>query len=912
MEPFSGPLDTGLAGWIIENQRPFIWDDLVAEVDNLPVKMRHTGGEPTRSFIGVPLLGRHGAIGAISIQSYRAGIYNEDDVQLLTTIAAQAAGAIENAQLYIEILEQKDLLDGLLNHAPFAIVINDMESKIRVVNTVFEDLFGYSQSEAIGKDLDDILSTPEIVDSMRALSRKSLKEEQDAYSEGKRRRKDGILLDVEVFTTPYYIGDQQYGYMVFYNENSDRLKAEAERDQTRATYRAILDTLQDPYFEADKSGKITFMNDAYWKNLGYSGKEDVIGKNFRHFTDRKTVRKVFERFQRLYETMKPIEPFDYHYRKKDGSVQTAEIVVSPVFEADEIVGSRGIIRDISVRIKAEEVLRQAKEAAEYRAEELATINRISEVVSHSLDLADILNSACVELTTIFEIRNAGIALLKDDRMSQEIVAFHSAEGEESVLGLLIPLHSNDASSEAMETKKSVVIQDALSDVRVKAMWEVYKRRGTRAIMIVPLLTRGNAIGTIGLPAKDPKHVFTENETELAETIASQIAAAIDNAQLHARTESALDIVERDLEIGRQIQSGFFPEYLPDIPGWDIAAHFQAARQVAGDFYDVFPIGDTKYYGVVIADVCDKGVGAALFMVLLRSLIRSFSEQYQPISLVEEMLLDIATSVNNYIFHIHGHSNMFATLFVGILDPANNKMNYVNGGHDPPVVVGVDGEIKTQLEPTGPAFGFSVDLPFEIKGLEFSPGDLMVAFTDGIAESRDIGGNFYTEERLHSRIAKPWPSAFSVVKHLETDVIEHLSEHQQSDDITLIAIRRSLDEQALYHTYSQKSKLSNLRGIRRFIEEACQSLGVSEEVVESFKLVVDEICSNIIRHGYKGTDDGEIHLKVFRNIDEVLVQIEDTGQSYDPTGSVEPDLNDDINERAIGGLGTYFINEIRLS
>jgi sigma-B regulation protein RsbU (phosphoserine phosphatase) len=128
-------------------------------------------------------------------------------------------------------------------------------------------------------------------------------------------------------------------------------------------------------------------------------------------------------------------------------------------------------------------------------------------------------------------------------------------------------------------------------------------------MIVPLLARGEAIGTIGMPAKNPEHVFTEDEILLAETIASQIAAAVDNAQLHTKTEQALSIAERDLEIGRQIQSGFFPERLPEIPGWEIATHFHAARQVAGDFYDVFQIRDSKFTAFIIADGIEKIVGS---------------------------------------------------------------------------------------------------------------------------------------------------------------------------------------------------------------------------------------------------------------------------------------------------------------
>ena len=233
-------------------------------------------------------------------------------------------------------------------------------------------------------------------------------------------------------------------------------------------------------------------------------------------------------------------------------------------------------------------------------------------------------------------------------------------------------------------------------------------------MIVPLLTRGEAIGTIGMPGKDPEHVFTEDEIELAETIASQIASAIDNAQLHAKTELALDVAERDLEIGRQIQSGFFPEVLPEIPGWEIATHFHAARQVAGDFYDVFRFKDSNFTAFIIADVCDKGVGAALFMVLFRSLLRAFSETMITAANVQEQLLSIILNTNNFIAEHHGKSNMFATLFFGILDPDSGSLYYVNGGHEPPAILDKDGWIIQRLMPTGPAVGMFPDMEFKVE------------------------------------------------------------------------------------------------------------------------------------------------------------------------------------------------------
>jgi len=281
LEPFRLPMDTGLAGWIIRNQCPFRCDDLVVEADHLPVKMHRTGGKLTRAYVGVPLLGRKGAIGVLSSQSYQAGAFKDEDVQLLTTLATQAVGAVENAQLFetaqsaakelerrnLETLKQKDLLDGLLQNAPLAIVINDMQNRITVVSPAFQELFGYTQDDVLGRNLDDILSTPEIIGEMKELTEKVL--EERVYTVGQRKRKDGILLDVEMFAEPLYVGGEKYGFMVFYNDISKRLEAEAERDQTQATYRAVMDTLQDPYFEADRTCVITYANLGYVKTVGF-------------------------------------------------------------------------------------------------------------------------------------------------------------------------------------------------------------------------------------------------------------------------------------------------------------------------------------------------------------------------------------------------------------------------------------------------------------------------------------------------------------------------------------------------------------------------------------------------------------------------------------------------------------------
>ncbi len=272
-------------------------------------------------------------------------------------------------------------------------------------------------------------------------------------------------------------------------------------------------------------------------------------------------------------------------------------------------------------------------------------------------------------------------------------------------------------------------------------------------------------------------------------------------------------MEKELNIGRRIQSSFFPESLPHVDGWEIVAHFQAARQVSGDFYDAFILSGGGL-SFVIADVCDKGVGAALFMGLFRSLIRAFSELHYGMGLPE--LLDegvedhshryleeqqrtdlnhpraleiILSHTNNYIASTHGKTNMFATLFWGIIEPTDGTLAYINGGHECVAVVGPKG-IRTTLEPTGPAVGMLPDMVFEAKRIEIYPGEFLVAFTDGITEARDAGGELYGEDNLMQLLSLPAESAEDMLSRITTSLASHTAGAEQSDDITMMIIRRS--------------------------------------------------------------------------------------------------------------------------
>ncbi len=739
---------------------------------------------------------------------------------------------------------------------------------------------------------------------------------------------DSAMVESDTFvalshrTAPLFIVHAAYSYLLVVGgavlvlvrlvrgaRNADSGPGQSDLAPTGEALESVLDTLQDSYFEADPRGVITYANRAFYENLGLPDRAAVIGRNFRRFTDLRSIRALYHNFGELYRTRGPVPRFEYFFRPVHGDPRPGEISISPVIRDGVVCGSRGLIRDVSERIRAESLLRDAKDAAEAQTERFRAVNRVAATVSRTLDLDTVLRSVCEELTRIYPVRNAGVALITRDRQNLEVVAFHSPFPEEpSALGMVLPFAGNPSSQEVIRTQKPLVLQDAQNDPRSGTLSEISRARGTRALMIVPILSRGEAIGTIGMPAIDPFYVFTESEVELAETIASQIATAIDNARLHAQTEAALSAVENELEIGRQIQSGFFPERLPNLTGWEIAAEFKAARQVAGDFYDAFSVPGTPFTAFVIADVCDKGVGAALFMVLFRSLIRAFSVHVSGDEDPSVALRRLFGRTNDFIAEYHGRSNMFATLFMGLLDSASGEFHYVNGGHEPPVMLDARGRVVSRFAPTGPAVGMVAGMEFTVAHYSFAPGDCLICFTDGTTDARGPSGLLFTEERLIELIAYPWTSIFSMFFELDLEIRRHIGDEPQFDDITLIALRRTLDGSGpSRHAICREARLETLPELRAFVESAARHCELSDEVVFAFKSSADEVCANIVQHGYRGRDAGLISL-CFSVEPEGLARlvIGDDGAHFPPDRAPVPDLVTGWTDRQEGGLGVHLM------
>jgi len=294
---------------------------------------------------------------------------------------------------------------------------------------------------------------------------------------------------------------------------------------------------------------------------------------------------------------------------------------------------------------------------------------------------------------------------------------------------------------------------------------------------------------------------------------------------YAKEQRSREAMERELEIARRIQASFLPDSLPQPEGWEIACRFEAAREVAGDFYDAFTLAGGRRTGLVIGDVCDKGVGAALFMALFRSLIRAFADQHYSLGWMDvlasdamgrdgadastqnsrqsasvhrrrELLSPGTTALkkavvltNDYIARNHDQANMFATLFFGVLDPSTGTLTYINGGHEPPILVGQSG-IKARLAPTGPAVGLFTGVEFGIEQIELETGDTLLVFTDGVLDARNSVDQPFGELKLERLVQQPAASAELCLEKILQNLHRHMSGVDQFDDITMLAVRRS--------------------------------------------------------------------------------------------------------------------------
>jgi len=423
-------------------------------------------------------------------------------------------------------------------------------------------------------------------------------------------------------------------------------------------------------------------------------------------------------------------------------------------------------------------------------------------VSSSSRGVSISASPEVKLSAFVEImQNLGKALALDQVLPQVLKSlfkiFVQADRGFVVMqtpdGKLIPrwvrLRREDASDtlrisrtvirHVMESKEAILSADAATDERFEMSQSIADFR-IRSMMCAPLLdSDGNAFGALQIDTVDQRQRFTKEDLELLVSTASQAALAIQQAQAHEQALKQREL-ERDMMLATEVQHGFLPDHRPELPGYEFFDYYQPAAQVGGDYFDYIPLPSGRV-AVLVADVVGHGVAAALLMAKLSAETRFalFSES-SPAKAVTRLNERICAT----------NMQRFVTMIMAVLDPQTHGVTIVNAGHMAPLVRRASGTLEEPSESiAGLPLGVTDALGYEQCDVSIGPGDTLTLYTDGLNESIDLAGAFYTIDRLREQVTRHGTAATLLGPAIVEDVRRFLGKAPQNDDMCLVCFGR---------------------------------------------------------------------------------------------------------------------------
>ncbi len=349
----------------------------------------------------------------------------------------------------------------------------------------------------------------------------------------------------------------------------------------------------------------------------------------------------------------------------------------------------------------------------------------------------------------------------------------------------------DIEAQRMSVRSLMIVIFTVMLAAVTGLAFLLSRRITK-----PILALHEGVVTIGSGNLD--HYIDVKTGDELESLAYAFNAMTGDLKrnIHNMQEitAARKKIETELEICSLIQNSLLPKTFPELSGWEIQACFFPARHVAGDFYDLFLHENGEKLFFVIADVCDKGVGPAMFAAIIRTLFRVFSlgdasgrGGDDACNLEMNVLIE---KINDYIAENQAETGFFATVFAGVLELSSGLLKYVNCGHNPPYILDVSSNIRDSLRLTGPILGAMAGMTYKFREVVLAPGETLFTYTDGLPEAHDINKKLFSDKRVQESIRQPAVSAKSIMERIVQDVNKHMEGIEQFDDITMLVIRRN--------------------------------------------------------------------------------------------------------------------------
>ena len=410
---------------------------------------------------------------------------------------------------------------------------------------------------------------------------------------------------------------------------------------------------------------------------------------------------------------------------------------------------------------------------------LKALIEIGHNLGKALSPAEVLPKLLESLFAIFAQADRGFVVLLDPdtgRLVPMAVKHRRAEDDETIR------ISRTVVKEVMTARKAILSADAASDARFE-MAESIVDFQLRSMMCAPLVASdGVALGVIQIDTLDQRNRFRQDDLDVLASVASQAAYAVENAQLH-EAKLRQRALERELLIAHEVQQGFLPDAQPELDGYGFFDFYEPASQLGGDYYDYVPMPDGRW-AVVLADVSGKGISAALLVARLSAEIRyGLASCSTPSEAVAQV---------NRVFCTHRWEDRFVTMIMGVLDPAEHEVVFVNAGHMAPLLSG-NGARARRLRrgQSGLPLGVDPDTDYPETAVALAPGESVTVYSDGITEAMNDRGELYGRERLLAQLdAADGGDVAGLGRRILDDVKRFVGARPQSDDMCLACFGRS--------------------------------------------------------------------------------------------------------------------------
>jgi len=433
-------------------------------------------------------------------------------------------------------------------------------------------------------------------------------------------------------------------------------------------------------------------------------------------------------------------------------------------------------------------------------------------------------------------------------------------------------------------------------------------------LVVPLVSQGELIGTLNLGPRLSDQQYSTDDKKLLDSLAAQAAPALQVAELvrkQAAEAASRERIDQELRVAQLIQQNFLPRELPDLPGWQVDAYYKPAREVGGDFYDFLEL-ETGEVAVVIGDVTDKGVPAAMVMAAARSVLRASGSRIVSPG-------DVLERVNDLLVP-DIPERMFVTCLYVVVNPSTGHIRFANAGHNLPFARSADG--ARELRATGMPLGLLPGMRYEEVEATLAPGEALLLYSDGITEAHDPEREMFGTGRLSEDVAN---DQADLIDGVLTSLQKFTGEGwEQEDDITLVTLRRTAGaamagpgDEDLSVSFCIDSRLGNEREAMERVAEAVAQVGLTSEQLDKLKTAVSEAAMNAIEHGNEGRAELSIEIDVTASGGVLTVAISDHGLGG-PVGETEiPDLDAKLEGlQRSRGWGLFLIenmvDEVRVS